>query len=321
MKLSIIVPIYKESKFLSKFFEEMKRQDLQDFELVLILDTNIENNLAIIDHYKHFFQNRLALIFNSKRSGRTNALYEGVKKSQSEYVIILSVSDIILRDATKELSKLASAYKSDIIEFMPRMRSPIRFKGHLRKSFSKIVNLENNPSPIAYTFPFDFNKLFKREILLKALEDEEVNDKLVNTRFAITYVLKAFYYAKSYNNIAKKIIRSKLNNLNEISPLIIAKQWDSMRKYIDTKHQNKYLQEFDYLSFYHQVAILTSFTDILGRKNLTFKYQQYLQKQLEQYFNQKIDQNRYFLIDNNETQAFREAKNFNDYSKLFKSLN
>lgn len=320
MKLSVVVPIYKDSKFLEKFLQEMQRQELQDFELVLVLDTNGENNLRIIDSYKGFFQGRLALIYNTKRSGRTRAIFDGVKKAKGSYVLICSVSDVVLKDAIKELVNLIVTQPSDIIEFIPRMRSPIRFKGYLRKDFFKPITLADNSSPIAYTFPFDFNKLFAREVLLRALEDTDYN-KIINTRFAIIYVLKSFYYAKTYSNISKKIIRSKLNNVVEISPLIIAKQWEEMRHYIANKQNNLYIQEFDYLSYYHEVAVLTSFVAVLNRKSVVDKYRKYLQKQVEQYFGNKIDHNKYFLADNIETKAFREAKSFYDYSKLLKSLN
>lgn len=319
MKLSIIVPIYKESRLITRFLDQMQRQELQDFELVLVIDTNNENILGIVDEYKKFFKKRLALIYNTKRMGRTIALYEGVKKSQSDYLLICSASDIVLRDGIKELINLIVERNNDIIEFIPRMRSPIRFKGYLRQNFFKTINLNEDPSPIAYTFPFDFNKIFKREILLKALAQEESN-KNVNTRFAITYVLRAFYYAQTYSNIAKKIIRSKLNNTLEISPLIIARQWENFRASLAQKHENKFIQEFDYLSFYHQVVILTSFLGVLNRKSLINKYQKYLEKQIEQYFAKRIDTNKYFLLDNNETRAFRAADNFYAYSKLLKNL-
>ncbi len=319
MKLSIIVPVYRESKFLSKFLDQMQRQELQDFELVLVVDTNSEDILSIVDQYKKFFKNRLALIYNTKRMGRNNALHEGVKKSQSDYLLICSTSDIVLRDGIKELVNLIIERNNDIIEFIPRMRSPVRFKGYLRQNFFQTINLKEDPSPIAYTFPFDFNKLFKKEILTKALAEEESN-KNVNTRFAITYILNAFFYAKTYSNVAKKIIRSKLNNIAEMSPLLIARQWENFRLNLAQKHDNQFIEEFDYLSYYHQVAILTSFLGILNRKSSINKYRQYLEKQIEQYFDKRLDTNKYFLFDNNETKAFRGANNFYAYSKLLKNL-
>ncbi len=319
MKLSVVVPVYKDSKFLERFLVEMQHQEIQDFELVLVIDTNGENVLKIVNDFKNVFQNNFALIYNSKRSGRTKAIYDGVKKASGDYILICSTSDIVVKDAIKELISLIEIQSTDIIEFMPRMRNPIRFKGFLRKEF-KSTNLIDDASPIAYIFPFDFNKLFLRPVLLKALDDEDYN-KIINTRFAITYILKSFYYAKTYSNVSKKIILSKLNNLVELSPLIIAKQWEGLRRYIANKHSNKYLQEFDYLSYYHEVVILTRFVDLLKNKKITDKYRKYLQKQIEQYFSKKIDNNKYFLADNDETKAFREAKSFNDYSKLLRSLN
>ncbi len=278
MQLSILVPVYKQAKVLRKFLNAMQHQDAQDFEIVIVLDSNIENNLAVLDSFRLFFKNRIALVYNTRRIGRTKALQEAIEKASSEYVLITSSSNFFARDAVSQLLKLIKNKPADIIEFRAPMRSPISFKGKIRQNQPQQVNLVDRPEVVAYSYPFDFNKIYRREILSNSSLEAEIR-QTVNSRFAINFFLSAWGKARTYVNSDLKIVRLRNDLFSEVTPLSIAKQWVEWRKAFEKNGPAKYAAELDYLSFYHLSVILAGFVTATDNARLKEKYRQFLQNQ------------------------------------------
>jgi len=78
MKISMVVPTYMGAEKMLKLLKHLTNQTTNDFELILVIDTNKQQILNIVDEYKKNFKH-LKVIFNTKRCGRSLALKQGIQ--------------------------------------------------------------------------------------------------------------------------------------------------------------------------------------------------------------------------------------------------
>lgn len=66
-KLSIVVPIYNVSKYLSRCLDSLLGQTNDDYELILINDCSTDSSLEIAERYARKMPNKISLISNTKK--------------------------------------------------------------------------------------------------------------------------------------------------------------------------------------------------------------------------------------------------------------
>lgn len=223
MKLSLIVPIYKQKKHLPKFLEKMTKQTSNEYEIIFVVDTENDNVISIIDFYKNQLKGKIRVIFNTKRSGRRFAVTSAIRIAQGDYSLILSVTNSFENTMIEKVNEVCKEKGTDIIEFRSRIKSPIKTTGMLRKTFSKPIDLTKDHTPLAYCYLFKFNKIFKTEILKKVIKIPKINPQ-VNSRFSIELLLKVLIIAKTYSTKNIKIIRLKVSKDSDINPLSLFRQ-------------------------------------------------------------------------------------------------
>jgi len=215
MKLSLILPIYKDQKGLTKFISRMKEQTSKDFQVIFVVDTNREKVLQTIDSASKVIKYKI--VFNSARSGRSSAIMDGAAEATGTYTIIMSTSDSFKKTFVEDSIKVIEKQKSDIIEFEARFKSPIKFDGKIRLSIPSETVIADKPEILAYSYFFDFNKFFKTSVLKKTLEVPE--RALSNSRYSNGISSKVFAVAKTYSNVRKNLVTSKAELSQSFNPL------------------------------------------------------------------------------------------------------
>ncbi len=66
-KVSIIVPVYNASDYVSECMESLLRQSYQNIEILLIDDHSSDNSLQILNKYNH--NKKVKIFCNQKKSG------------------------------------------------------------------------------------------------------------------------------------------------------------------------------------------------------------------------------------------------------------
>lgn len=95
-KVSVIMSVYntKES-FLRCSIESILKQDMSDFEFIIINDASDNNTVRVLEEYK---DRRIKLIHNSENIGLTRSLNKGIKEARGEYIARMDADDVSLQN-------------------------------------------------------------------------------------------------------------------------------------------------------------------------------------------------------------------------------
>ena len=318
MKISLIAPVYKDKKNFALFLSKINDQKNKDFELILVIDTNYEDVLSIVDEFKGKFENKLKILFNTKRISRLEAVKKAVQVAEGEYCVLLSVSSIFHNSMVDNLIE-ASEKDSDIIEFKARLRGVVRHDGALRKQYDKSVEINKHKDIYAYTYPFDFNKMFKTK-LLKEITPLKWNLTL-NSKFSIQLLYTALLSASTYSTYDRKIIRMKVKNYNTFNPLKMVKEWEEMFKFIEIYKKDFDLEPLRYAMYFTTFAITNQYVYENGAKVLIDKFEKVLKTLLNTEFKGILKTNKYFNNSSKESEIVKKRSLEGEYRKILKELN
>ncbi|MEE0901555.1 MAG: glycosyltransferase family A protein [Methanobrevibacter sp.] len=112
-KVSVILPVYNEEKYIKKAIDSVLNQTLDDFELIIVNDGSSDNTLNIINGFE---DERIKLINQSNQgpgASRNNAL----EIACGEYVMFLDGDDWYCPDALKTAYEEITSKGTDISIF------------------------------------------------------------------------------------------------------------------------------------------------------------------------------------------------------------
>ena len=114
-KISVIVPIYKAEKTLSKCISSILEQSLPDFELLLIDDGSPDASSSICEDWAD--RDERIRVFHQQNAGVSAARNKGLVEATGEYVCFVDSDDWVKTDYLKDLyeSLLSDDSKSGLI--------------------------------------------------------------------------------------------------------------------------------------------------------------------------------------------------------------
>tara|TARA_B100001029_G_C15052367_1_gene451737 strand:+ start:1495 stop:2214 length:720 start_codon:yes stop_codon:yes gene_type:complete len=171
MSLSVIVPVYNESKNIKKTIKNLSRlkKVTKKFEVVFIDDFSDDNTFKIINDFSK--KKNFVKISKNKKKGLGSAIEQGIKKSKNKYVTIFMAdsSDSIV-DLTKyykiiSQSKFDAVLGSRFIKNSETKNYPILklFLNRIFNNFVKLIFLSNYND---FTNAF---KIYKKQVLKELL--------------------------------------------------------------------------------------------------------------------------------------------------------
>ena len=111
-KISIIIPIYNENKFLKQCLESIINQTLKNIEIICINDGSTDNSLEIIMEYIN--DNRI-IIIDKKNSGYGDSMNQGLYISSGNYIGIVESDDFVDINMFNNLYKITKKGDIDIV--------------------------------------------------------------------------------------------------------------------------------------------------------------------------------------------------------------
>ena len=92
-EVSVIIPVYNQSKFIDKAIESVLKQSYQDFEIIVINDGSTDNTESMV---QSFIDLRIRYIFHEKNLGISEARNTGIRNSRGKYIALLDADDEFL---------------------------------------------------------------------------------------------------------------------------------------------------------------------------------------------------------------------------------
>lgn len=114
-KVSVVVPIYNQEKYLEKGLKSLQNQTLKDIEIICVNDGSTDNSLKILQDIAK--DDKRIKIINQQNQGSGCARNNGLKQAQGEYLAFLDPDDWLELNALEELYSKADKQNCDVVVF------------------------------------------------------------------------------------------------------------------------------------------------------------------------------------------------------------
>ena len=182
-KISIIITLYNQVKFIPRIYAFIQNQSFQNLEIIFIDDGSLDNPLKIL---KKLIERdkRIKYLRNKINKGQFSSRNKAVLFSKGEYILIIDPDDMLLNNIIIKAYKIAKIYNLDIVHYQNMI-------GNITNNFlfkkTKIHGFFNQPEIKNIFFKivdrYLWDKLIKREIFIKSIFF--MNEKFRKERFAI----------------------------------------------------------------------------------------------------------------------------------------
>ncbi len=175
VKVSVILPIYNQEKYLDKALNSLEKQSLKDAEFICINDGSTDNSLNILQ--THAKKDSRIKIINQKNQGTGRSRNNGLKVAIGEYIAFLDPDDWLEKDALESLYNKSKNQNCDMVIFNFRRlddKGKYLSQFDLKKRFQKYYNIreEENftwrnikPRVLGGTYPVAWNKFYKTDFV------------------------------------------------------------------------------------------------------------------------------------------------------------
>ena len=186
-KVSIVITLYNQKKYIKNVYSSIQKQELKDIEIIFVDDASIDNSSMIIDE----LMERDKRIIYLKNDINRLAFYsrnKGVLESKGEYILVIDPDDLLVNNILLKAYETAKEFNLDIVQFYMMIGT---FNDSMVWDILKYRNgiLYNN-SDIRNIFYYGgtrnlVDKLVRREVYIKSInfmrkdlyyEDYHIND-------------------------------------------------------------------------------------------------------------------------------------------------
>jgi cellulose synthase/poly-beta-1,6-N-acetylglucosamine synthase-like glycosyltransferase len=117
LRVSIFIPIYKESEMLESLLESLSSEDYEPKEIIVVVDEPTEKTKSLAKKVKN-----VRFIFNGHRLGKVNALNEAVRSSKGEILLFLDGDVKIEKNGEGFLKTLVKEIEdADLVEIKKKV--------------------------------------------------------------------------------------------------------------------------------------------------------------------------------------------------------
>ncbi len=197
-KLSIIVPVYNEEKWIGRCLDSIIRQTFQNFAVIIINDGSTDSSMSIIEHYCQ--EDKRIRCITTENQGNAQALNVGLKYADGDLITFADADDYIENSMYETMVSVLDKSNADIVECGCRKINPVgRIIVQLEQQRQEIVGRQ---SCIRHFMKqrgignYVWNKVYKR-YLFENLWFQDI-------RFSMDYHMNALLHSK----IEKKVIIS-----------------------------------------------------------------------------------------------------------------
>ncbi|MDO5557057.1 MAG: glycosyltransferase family 2 protein [Clostridia bacterium] len=211
IKLSIIITVFNREKYIANCIESLLKQDLSNYEIIIIDDGSTDNSKDIIENYIRQYGRKI--IYKYKENGGiSSARNLGLDISNGEFITYVDSDDYISENVYKGVYEFAKNNNADIVIYDVAQVDGLKkvvneaLKGYNQGEISREEYILSMPSPC--------NKIIKKEVWDKSklkfplgicYEDFATMPALGQYADKIYYYKKVIYnYFQSNNSIMRQ---------------------------------------------------------------------------------------------------------------------
>lgn len=173
-KVSIIVPVYNDEKYLAQCIESALQQTYQNIELILIDDGSTDQSFSICEHYRQ--QDQRIRLLHKANGGIGSSRNAGLAMASGDYVAFIDDDDFLPENSIEKLSKLLQAHHSDIAignfslfsqkkqEILTKITEDMYYEKDLTPEEWMLKYQYNSEYDFSQVFTVPWGKLYKREL-------------------------------------------------------------------------------------------------------------------------------------------------------------
>ena len=163
IKISVILPVFNEEKYIKQTLDSLINQDFTDFEVIVVDDGSTDSTLQITE--KTLKNSSLSYkIIHQENSGVSSARNKGIYHAEGEYIVFLDGDDYLL---TNHLTQLYNPdYDFTLIQLVKKENDKITTPHYY--NFDEIATEEFIKLELEMKIPFNFVQLsYKTDIIKK----------------------------------------------------------------------------------------------------------------------------------------------------------
>lgn len=213
-KISIIIPIYNSSNYLTKCIDSVRSQSYTNLEIILVNDGSTDNSIDMCNDFAE--KDERIIIIDKTNGGVASARNHGLDKATGDYIGFVDSDDYIASQMYEELLEAAITHEADIAEcgyFIIDANTETKKKFSLKEEvvegnhlcsyryLSKINTTNYNVNKLYKRFLFEelrYKDLaYSEDFCLNAIAFYECNKK-------VTISGCYYYYFQNVNSACKK---------------------------------------------------------------------------------------------------------------------
>lgn len=196
MKLSIIIPVYNEARFIKRCIESLYADS--DVEIIFIDDGSTDGSVDIIESYR----DKLKFTLLKAQHGGVSAVRNlGIKNATGEYITFLDSDDCYMPNAINIMLQAIDKFNYPIIQF-----------NHSRERYNnKECMCSINKLPRKWVLVW--NKIYRRDFLLD--NDIQFPTDVIFEEDRI-FNLRCFHYCDHIYNSSEKTVYKCFDNKSSI---------------------------------------------------------------------------------------------------------
>lgn len=137
-KVSVIVPVYNASQYISKTLNSIISQDFDSFEIIVIDDGSTDNSLEIIENQLSSCKIPHKII-HQENAGVSVARNVGIDESKGDYLAFVDADDYVSKN------HLSSLYNG---------KTDFSLTLYAKKEGNKLINVDTYPQEVISTYDF-----------------------------------------------------------------------------------------------------------------------------------------------------------------------
>lgn len=250
--VSVIVPIYKVEKYLSRCVDSILNQTINNIEVILVDDGSPDKCPELCDSYA--LKDRRIKVIHKENGGLSDARNAGLEVASGKYIAFIDSDDWIEPIMFEELCYAAEAFDSDIAECDFCNVYKDKIVNEMKSGSTGLYYTATNLEALRYQMNWSYfkcvawNKIYKSYLFSdgkrypkgKYHEDEFFTYKITYASKKLVYVDKALY---NYDRTREDSITGGRFNANGLDAV---EAWRDKAKFYESQNlQELYIQALD----------------------------------------------------------------------------